>query len=43
MSSSVTWKNREPKDTPRTGLEPAISGLGGPRVIHYATEAGVYN
>ena len=34
-------KKREPKATPPTGLEPAIFGLGGRRVIHYATEAGV--
>ena len=34
-------KRYEPSDTPPTGLEPAIFGLGGRRVIHYATEAGV--
>ena len=42
ISPSVAWK-KEPKDTPLTGLEPAIFGLGGRRVIHYATEAGVDN
>ena len=34
-------KRYEPSDTPPTGLEPAIFGLGGRHVIHYATEAGV--
>ena len=34
-------KKRKPKATPPTGLEPAIFGLGGRCVIHYATEAGV--
>ena len=36
-------KKKERKETPSTGLEPAIFGLGGGRVIHYATEASVYN
>ena len=36
----VSLEKREPKATPPTGLEP---GLGGRRVIHYATEASIDN
>ena len=41
--SSLEPVQKGPRDTPPTGLEPAIFGLGGRRVVHHATEADVDN
>ena len=41
--SPARKKKMKTSDTQPTVLEPANPGLGGRRVIHYATETGVDN